>query len=272
MSKTQRQNDLELAQDIVKGSLEAWHHFIDQYAGLIHAVIRKHVRDDDAVRTVFVDVLEQLYSEGLAGYQGRASLATWLALVARGKSLDHVRHRVGRQELPSALSELSSDEQRIFKLYYRHGLTIEEVLNQLRSEGRPSTVEAIADTLGMIESKLGRVLLRRLDYEREARSTWADSGRALEFVDRDRDEREVASRIEQPDLVLMRKEDQAFLSRVRSLMEDLPEEERRVLALRFDQELTAREVARELGLAGQRQVYSISDRALRRLRRWLGMA
>jgi DNA-directed RNA polymerase specialized sigma24 family protein len=50
----------------------------------------------------------------------------------------------------------------------------------------------------------------------------------------------------------------------------LPDDEQRLLTLRFEQGWTAKRIAEELGLGGQRSVYTRIDRILRDLRRLLG--
>jgi RNA polymerase sigma factor (sigma-70 family) len=60
------------------------------------------------------------------------------------------------------------------------------------------------------------------------------------------------------------------MEEVRSLVEQLSEEEQEVLRLRYSEERTAREIADELGLGSQRRVYTILDRAVRKLRKLLG--
>jgi len=76
-------SDLDLAQAVSNGSVEAWHRLIDQYSGLIYTVVRRNLfaAKDDEVRTVFVDILEALYD---------------------GKPCDHA-HRLCQRELRKAL-------------------------------------------------------------------------------------------------------------------------------------------------------------------------
>jgi RNA polymerase sigma factor (sigma-70 family) len=56
---------------------------------------------------------------------------------------------------------------------------------------------------------------------------------------------------------------------VRELLAELSEEEQDVVRLRFEEGMTAQQIAEERGLAGQRRVYTILDGALRKLRKLL---
>jgi len=69
---------------------------------------------------------------------------------------------------------------------------------------------------------------------------------------------------------LYRKQTEQTIDRVRELMQQLPEQERQVLEMRFDDGWPARRIAEELELSGQREVYTIVTRATRTLRRLLG--
>ena len=62
---------------------------------------------------------------------------------------------------------------------------------------------------------------------------------------------------------------EALASRVAALVESLPEEERRILDLRYRERLTAREISLRLGMPGARSVYSRIEAAVRSLRRLL---
>jgi RNA polymerase sigma factor (sigma-70 family) len=110
-----------------------------------------------------------------------------------------------------------------------------------------------------------------LAYNLHASSVGAASGRLLEFLDHHRIELETAGRTQTPDAALMEKEAQRNAAKVRKLIEKLPEEERRILALRFDRGWTAARIAEELGLESPRRAYTIIERGLRQLRKLLGV-
>ena len=146
---------------------------------------------------------------------------------------------------------------------------MELVIESLARAGHHCTVEEVARTVLEVEELVDRHYLRRLESNARARSLGVVSGRFLDFL------AEVQSRGDngedtRPDHVLASKEREARIREVKDLVRGLSEEEQRVLRLRYDENRTAREIAEELGLRSQRRVYTILDRAIRKLRKMLG--
>jgi len=262
-----RQADLALIEAIQSGSEAHWQRFVERFSGLIYSVVRRQLfaEDEDEVRTVFVDVLADLYRGKLGEYEGRAELSTWLIVVSRGKALDYLRSRDGRRSLPAAYDDFTPFQQEVFRLFHTEGLPIELVIDTLQRSGHKASADEVADAVLDIESRVDRHYLRRLEANSRARALGVVSGRVLEFLTEMR-LRQSESDEGRPDRNLARRETEEKLDRVRALVERLSPEEQEVLRLRFDEERTAREIADELELGSQRRVYTILDRALRRLR------
>lgn len=264
--------DFDLARRIVAGDLLAWTAFVERYAGLILAMIRRYLRsqDRDDIRSIFVNVIDSVRRTRLKTYRGRASLATWLTLVTRSEVMDHLRRRFGRDLKLKALERLSPEEKRLFRLYYIEGQTMSEVTFQLSHEGQPWSQDRFIAALHDIERKLGDRWLRRLSYDLHAQSIGAASGRLLEYLDHVREEFEQRAGSSRPEYFLMEREARQTVEQLRTALAELEPEDRRVLELRFEQGWTARRIADELGMNGQRSVYSTIERIVSRLRRQLG--
>jgi len=262
--------DLELVRRITSGSQEAWEQFIFRYSGLIHAVVRRYLFDAEEIRDVYVDVLSRLHDGRLATYEGRSALSTWLVLVARSVALDRLRRRFGRRETPGGVLRLSQRDQRIFQLFYVDGLSFDAVRHWLGQRGEQISAEELAAALGRIEKNIDHRTLKRIAYDLHAPSVGAASGRMVEFLDWHRDRQERLRQERNPEQLLIDKEARRTAERARELLEELPEEERRVLTLRFDHGWTAVQIAAEMGYDNPRRSYTVIDKGLRRLRRWLG--
>jgi len=264
-------DDLALAREILAGSEAAWHTFLRRYSRLIMAVIRRYVpnRSDEA-RSLYADVLESLYRNGLANYAGRAALSTWLVAVTRAAIVDNVRHRLGRRRLREQLKALGPYEREVFRLYYMDGLSFGMVLQMARDHGAKATPDRLLLALQQIEDRVTDRLARRLRYELHAQSVGGASGRLLEYLDHMRGETEAGAAAQDPEYRLMEREARRLLDEVAAVVAHLPADERRLLSLRFERGWTARHIAEELGLSGQRSVYTQIDRILRGLRRMLG--
>jgi RNA polymerase sigma factor (sigma-70 family) len=260
-------HDLESVRAILRGSTEAWSAFLVRYSGLIHAVIRRHVRigDDDDHRTIYVDVIEALYRHKLATYEGRAALSTWLTIVTRTAVLDFLRRRFGRRRPPKGLQGLDAVEQSLFRMFYIEGRGVPELLAWLDQHGKRWTTVRVIETLRRIESLIDRRWRLRLAYDAHARSTGVVSGRLLEYLDHVREERQDAAA--GPEYELMEREARITLERVKVLIAGLPPAEREIVALRFEHGHSARTIADELGIARPREVYTVLERVIRTLRR-----
>lgn len=83
----------------VRGDKRAWDAFVDRYAGVIHAAVRKAVgtqatqiaRVDDMAQEVFVRLLKDDFRLLRTFDANRASLVTWLTLVSRSVAIDQLR-------------------------------------------------------------------------------------------------------------------------------------------------------------------------------------
>ncbi|MGH7731626.1 MAG: RNA polymerase sigma factor [Candidatus Eiseniibacteriota bacterium] len=263
--------DLALARAVLAGSADAWHTFIRRYSRLIMAVIRRYVgnRGDEA-RSVHADVLESLYRGGLARYAGRAALSTWLVAVTRAAVVDDVRRRLGGRRLRARLKGLEPYEREVFRLYYMEGLSFGTVLRMARDQGAQATPDRLLLALQRIENRVTDRFARRLRYDLHAQSVGAASGRLLEYLDHFRSEAEDGEGYQSPECRMVEREARLLLDEVATVVAQLPAEERRLLSLRFEQGWTAGRIAEELGLGGQRSVYTRIDRILRGLRKVLG--
>jgi RNA polymerase sigma factor (sigma-70 family) len=267
MAERTIEQDLELARDVVAGSLPAWHAFIDDYANLINAVVSRVLKDRDEAATVFVDVLDRMYRGKLRQYRGDARLSTWLAVVARSAALDHLRGRHGRHGLPAAIRGLGDLDQAVFRLRFVEGLDRVELRAELRRRGHRLSAAALDAAIDRVDAGLGPRSRRRLDWELHARAVGAESGRFLECLEHQRREAERRRGRSSPEALLLEKEARETVAKIRAVIATIPAREREVLSLRFEQGLKARAIAERMDLTGARQAFTLIDRALRRVRR-----
>jgi RNA polymerase sigma factor (sigma-70 family) len=265
-----RERDRALVEEIRAGDVTAWHRFVHEYGGLILAVLRRHLgKDEDEVRSAFADVLARLYRTGFHPYEGRAALSTWLVIVTRAIAVDRVRRARGRPGMPEAVAKLDALDRRVFEIRYRRGRTFEEVQTRLRAEGHSLTKEALLQSIERIEERIDRHVLRRLAYDAEAASVGVISGRLLEYFDRVRAESERLQEQRTPQEELIEREARERMARIEAMLQELPLDEGEVVRRHLLDQRSARRVANELGLNTTREVYTVLDRALRRLRRWI---
>jgi len=265
------EEDLALVRGILAGSAQAWNQFVTRYAGLLWAVIRRYLpaREREEAHTIFASMLSGLYRQKFATYEGRASLSTWLTLVARAETVDHLRHRFGRKVLPRGLRRLDETEREVFRWYYVEGLGFREVLRQLLARDPSWSTQRLVSCLQGIEDRVDDRSLRRIAYDLHAQSTGASSGRLLAYLDHVREEFKLYEGAHRPEYHLMEREARRAIDRLHELIEQLPEADRQVYTLRFERGWSAQRIAEELGLADRRLAYTLIDRLKRVIRRQL---
>jgi len=101
----------ELLAKCLTGSKWAWDAFVDRYAGVIFSAVNRTLRggrpvdDAETAEDIAQDVFLRLIKDDfrlLRSYDtGRASLTTWLTIVTRSMTIDHMR----RKRLPAVAIE-----------------------------------------------------------------------------------------------------------------------------------------------------------------------
>ena len=264
-------DDVALSRRVLEGDVRAWEQFIQRYAGLMYTVIGRQLRttDVDDIRSVLVDVLVVVRTSKLRGYEGRAALSTWLAVVARSEALDFLRRRYGRPRYQRRISRLGSTDRFILRMYHFEGRTPHEVVAALGQRGEAFSVDEVIEKIRMLEHHLGSGWMDDAAYELHARNVRLVSARMLAYLDFVRDEHERRVEAESPEYRLMEKEAREMACRLAEHIGRLEPAERQLIELRFDRGRTADQIARDLGLAGPRAVYTMMERVLRKIRRWL---
>lgn len=263
------ESDQKLVHAILDGSLTAWHEFIDRYSGLIFGIIRRRLvmEDEDEIRSIYVDILKSLYDGRLKMYRGEARLSTWLTVYTRSRVFDFFRQRYGRRSTPKGHDNLNEFDREVLRLYYIDKLPLEVIIHMLRCKDFHVTAETIIESIQRIESLLDRRYLNRLDQEHHATARGVDSVRMLKYLIQVKLDQEERSGRDRPDFHLVEKEVNELADRVRELISRLPPDERRVLFFRFDRGWSAKKIAERLDLGGQRRVYRLINRVIRKLRK-----
>ena len=260
--------DRDLVHAAAGGSVDAWHELIDRYSGLIYSLICRYLTrpDEDERKSVYVDVLDSLYHGDLERYDGRATISTWIGVVTRSRCMDHLRKEHGRRQTPGWLEGLSAADREVYRRYYLEGEGFSQICDGVAGNGSPISVKSLLEALDRIDEHLDRGSRRRLAYELEARSVPGVTGRLLEYVEHARQQAEQTRANSQADLAVLESATRALIERLEAAITRLEAEEREVIRLRFKQGLDARTVASRMGLPSARRVYTVSDRAVRKLR------
>ncbi len=223
-----------------RGSLESNIRQIRLIARSLKARCRTSIELDDLVSAGFEGLRSaQIRFDAKAG----ARFGTYAEFRIRGAILDRIRDD---HPLPKWLEAKSREiESAAYLLRQRHN--------------REATLDEMAEFLGVKSTELEDLMCRLqsrnyslVDGEWEC----SDSGPVIQHV---------PSHQPGPDQALQRSELHSIFSR---LFDRLPPQERRVMSMRYEDELTNREIGRELKLHDSR-VSRLHSRAVERLREWL---
>jgi len=145
---------------VVAGNKAAWDDFVEKFSGLLHAVVLRTMkarvpvlnREDarDAVQDVFLKLVKDDFRLLKTFDPSRASLPTWLTVVARSTAVDFLKrpesrrdsvelddtfqasddvHFGGRIELPQDL--LSASQHKILRMLFDEDMDVAEVAGAL---------------------------------------------------------------------------------------------------------------------------------------------
>lgn len=268
-AKIGTRSDLELAGAVAAGSLDAWHEFVLRYSALILSTVRRYMPgfEVDDHRNVYVDILKRLLHGALRQYDGTVTLASWVIVVSRNRSLDALRTHHGRKRLPAWLRRLPALEQEVYRLFYVEGQDAEAVAAHLARSQPGTTAGSVEAALDHLDTHMSPRLRTQLAYELQARSAAGATSRLLEFMNELRRQNTDAQERLRPDAALRQGEAQAMLSRIQAQVERLPADERRAIELFYWGGLRADAVAGHMGLANGQRARSLLRSAVNRLRR-----
>lgn len=184
----------------------------------------------------------------LARWEGRSSFSTYLTVVLVNLMRDYRIHVWGKWRASAEARRQGADAVLLERLWIRDGLPLDEAIQRARSEHgvsrSPAELERMAAALPRRPER------RRVGEEELARLP--AGGRVEERLE-DRERRRTAARLRRELLPLLRA---------------LPAEDRLLLKLHYRNGLSMAEISPILGRP-QRELYSLRDRCLKRLRQAL---
>ncbi len=229
----------------------------EEHYELIHKTIygvarRKRRLDSESIEDfaafAFLKILED-DAAVLRDFEGRSSLKTYLVTVVQRLYLDFQIQRYGKWRPSRRALRLGPLAIALDRLLHRDGRSLREAAERLRELGLGDhSLDSLAALARSIPNQRRRPRLEQLERVEEVA---CDGGVEERLVARDR--HRAASRVGEA---------------LQLALAALPEDDRRILRLRFEEELTVRAIASQIGVEA-RQLYSRFERLLAGLRRTL---
>lgn len=263
--------------DVVRRGEAGFPCFLRRYSPFILACIRRFSRDHDERMEIYVHVCRRLQADDCrrikqfrGGRDGTScKFTTWLAAVVFNMAREWIRSSRGRRRMFRVVRQMSRTDRLVFRYYFWEGRPTHEIAELLSSHDRiQMSASDVRGRLGEIERRLTRdhrwrlvtSLLRSVPpiSLEQSRSTVQEDGPMPPVQvadDRPGPEEQARHRLAS--------------STLRRLIGELPERERQAIQLKFGRGMTARAVARALGIRNYKRVYEIQARALSRLARHL---
>lgn len=167
-------DEMRLVARIRAGDQQAMSELYDRYAKVVYAVSLRVLQDAAAAEDVLQDVFLQLWRNPDAFDASRGSLAAWLAVISRHRSIDRLRKRRPEVDIEDCviaggpdlrdeteralviekvrvvLAEMNPDQRKVLELAFFQGLTHTEI------------AEKTGEPLGTIKTRIrsGLQLLR----------------------------------------------------------------------------------------------------------------
>lgn len=225
------------------------HELVEQYAPLVKRIAQHlmarlpaSVQLDDLIQSGMIGLLEAASKYDMS--KG-ASFETYAGIRIRGAIIDEVRRG---DWTPRSV--------------HRNGRRVAEAMRQVETrEGRDASDREVADELGISLSEYHGLLQDSMEarlFSVDELTDESDEGSALQFEGGDLSPSDAVSQ-------------DAFRSALVAAIGDLPEKERLVLALYYDEELNLKEIGSILGVSESRVSQIHSQAALRlrsRLKGW----
>ena len=219
----------------------AWRTFLERYSAQIMHVVRQRQYTAQMADDCFLFVCERLSDDNFGRLQQfdparGVAFRGWLSAVVANLCVEWHRREFGRERMPPAIERLSALDQRVFRYRYQQDLGLQTCFELLRGEVPDLTREKLSAALARVQNALSwrqRWSLLRHRGRYLAPATGQSS--VFDLPDRGADPERLASIDERR-------------GRLRRALQQLPPEDRLLLRLRFEQDLSLEQVARVAGL------------------------
>jgi RNA polymerase sigma-70 factor (ECF subfamily) len=147
-------DDMRLVARIRAGDQQALSELYDRYSNVVYGVALRILQDTGAAEDILQDIFLQLWRKPDAFDSSRGSLAAWLAVIARHRSIDRLRQRRPESDIEDCvivsatdlrdeterslviekvrivMNEMSADQRTAMEMAFFQGLTHTEIAEE----------------------------------------------------------------------------------------------------------------------------------------------
>lgn len=245
----------------------AWREFLARYSPLLMQVVRRFEIGEMQATDCFVHVCGALSDDGFRRLRafrsdGAARFDTWLKTVASNLCVDWRRKLRGRIRPLCAVNRLPELEQRAYQCLYMQGMDRTESLHILQARFPDLTEQRLSE----INARLFSELTQRQRWQAGVRKASMVSLDAAASPDDESPEPYLVEPGPGPDGQAEADEERRL---VEAAMQQLPSQQRLLIRMRFEQNLTLAEIARLTGQSDTNRVYRQLEAAIVALRKFV---
>ena len=259
----------DLLEQLSSGRVDAaWREFVARYDPLIRHVIRQHNPTGTAADECYSHVCGALSDDGcrrLRSFRpdGPAQFRSWLVAVVANLCIDWRRKEHGRSRVPRCVALLPELEQRVYNCIYLRRMSRAQCAHELVKTYPALTEADVAD----INARLFALLTPRQRWELTVRNRAPQPVTSGAWLEADEESCQFAATGPGPE---EEAQDLQAQSQLRQALGRLPPDQRLLLRLRYEQDLTLAEVARLTGHADPFRANRCIQAALARLAELMG--
>ncbi len=261
-------SDQELIELLKRNPSAGWSAFLETYAKLMYSYSVKSFHDIDMASDFNLFVYESLAANDfkkLKSFKFRCKLSSYLVTLMGNLKSDFTRTKFGRKTLPERIKRLPEFSQSLFKFRFWENLSFEEASLKMKSVyGDRASDQAIERAMDQIHECLSLKMRGRIQKIKERKAlvdyqtAITGSNAADEYLD---PLLELPDHSLSPENVLEQVRREESFSRLvgefNLLVDSLPYAERRLFMLRFNQGLSAKEIAKRMKIRPSEKVYTL---------------
>jgi len=101
------QNEEEIISRILAGDMQAFKILVNQYEKLVIHMVSRLIQNKEDIEDICQDVFIKVY-KNLAGFKFQSKLSTWIAQIAYGTAINHLKKTSGKKSRTLAIADFEN--------------------------------------------------------------------------------------------------------------------------------------------------------------------